>query len=91
MRFAKELRPYKHLFKNKKYVAAGYQQRMIFNSYNCDCHQDIHRMTFSDNSFDAVLYIQVLEHVDNPFLAADEILRVIHPGGTLLVTVPFLV
>jgi SAM-dependent methyltransferase len=48
-------------------------------------------MTFIDNSFDAVLCIQVLEHVANPFRAVDELLRVLHPKGNLLVTVPFLV
>jgi len=90
MRFAKELRPHEQLFKDKKYVAAGYKPLMIYGSNNCDCHQDIQHMTFDDNSFDAVLCIQVLEHVANPFLAADEILRVLRPNGTLLVTVPFL-
>jgi SAM-dependent methyltransferase len=90
MRFAKELRPYERLFNNKKYVAAGYQPLMIYGSYNCDGHQDIQNMTYVDNSFDAVLCIEVLEHVANPFLAANEILRVLRPNGTLLITVPFL-
>jgi SAM-dependent methyltransferase len=90
MRFAKELRPYEGLFADKRYTAAGYQPSTDLGSYNCDCHQDIQNMTFADNSFDAVLCIQVLEHVANPFLAANELFRVLRPDGSVLVTVPFL-
>jgi SAM-dependent methyltransferase len=91
MRFAKELRPYERLFDGKHYVAAGYQPSMDLGAYSCDCHQDIHHLTFADGSFDAVLCIQVLEHVANPFQAAGEIRRVLRAGGSLFVTVPFLV
>ena len=90
MRFAKELRRYEGLFADRRYTAAGYRPSMDLGSYNCDCHQDIQSMTFADGSFDAVLCIQVLEHVANPFLAAKEIFRVLRPGGSLMVTVPFL-
>jgi SAM-dependent methyltransferase len=91
MRFAKELRPYEGLFANKNYIAAGYHPAADLGKYTCDCHQDIHAMTFPDGSFDAVLCLQVLEHVRDPFRAAAEIHRVLRAGGTLFVTVPFLV
>jgi SAM-dependent methyltransferase len=89
-RFAKELRPYEHLFAGKRYVAAGYEPELTYGAYNCDCHQDVERMTFADGSFDAVICLEVLEHVRDPFRAAAEIERVLAPGGTLLLTVPFL-
>jgi 2-polyprenyl-6-hydroxyphenyl methylase/3-demethylubiquinone-9 3-methyltransferase len=41
-----------------------------------------------DGSFDAVLCIEVLEHLFRPDLAAAEILRVLKPRGLLLVSVP---
>lgn len=63
---------------------------MIYGKYNCDRSEDIQKMSFSDGYFDAVICIQVLEHVENPLLAAKEIIRVLKPGGSLLVTVPFL-
>jgi len=47
-------------------------------------------LPFKDNSFDAAVSIAVLEHVRDPFLAAKEIMRVVKPGGTVLVAVPFL-
>ena len=89
-RFAKELRPYEHWFKGKEYIAAGYMPQMGYGKYNCDCHQDIHEMSFEDSYFDAVLCIEVLEHVTNPFKAISEIKRVLRSGGKLLLTTPFL-
>jgi 2-polyprenyl-3-methyl-5-hydroxy-6-metoxy-1,4-benzoquinol methylase len=81
--------PYEGLFKGKRYIAAGYQPRSAYGAYNCDCHQDIQNMTFADASFDAVLCIEVLEHVANPFATARELARVLRPNGRLLLTTPF--
>lgn len=89
-RFAKELRPYERWFDNKHYVAAGYRPQTTFGAYTCDCHQDIHALTFATGSFDAVLCIEVLEHVADPFQAVRELKRVLRPGGTLLLTTPFM-
>lgn len=47
-------------------------------------------LPFKDETFHAVLSFDVLEHVDDPFLAAREIIRVLKPGGTLYVDVPFM-
>jgi hypothetical protein len=47
-------------------------------------------LPFTDNAFDAVISVAVLEHVRQPFKAAAEIVRVLKPGGTLFCCVPFL-
>jgi ubiquinone/menaquinone biosynthesis C-methylase UbiE len=47
-------------------------------------------LPFKDNSFDAVLSLAVLEHVKNPFQCAEEIKRVLKPGGTLYCQIAFL-
>jgi len=48
------------------------------------------RLPFKDGVFDAVVSIAVLEHVKFPWLCAKEILRVLKPGGDVIICVPFL-
>ena len=47
-------------------------------------------LPFRDECFDAVISTAVLEHVKDPFRCAEEIVRVLKPGGELICTVPFL-
>ncbi len=58
--------------------------------YNPDIVGDIHHLPFDDNSQDAIICHSVLEHVENPFLATQELFRVLKPGGYCYVSVPFL-
>ena len=46
-------------------------------------------MPFDDGRFDAALCIEVLEHAADPRLLLAEIARVLRPGATLLLTVPW--
>jgi SAM-dependent methyltransferase len=48
------------------------------------------RLPFADASFDAVLSLNVLEHVRDPFRAAREMMRVLKPGGEVMAVAPFL-
>ncbi len=52
--------------------------------------EDVTRMSFGDASFDVVLLSNVLEHVFEHRKAVDECYRVLSPGGTLVLVVPFL-
>jgi SAM-dependent methyltransferase len=47
-------------------------------------------LPFKDGSFDAVISSAVLEHVKDPFKCAQEIIRILKPGGDLMCCVPFL-
>lgn len=58
--------------------------------YHPDIVGDIHHLPFADNSQEAILCLAVLEHVENPIKAMQEIYRVLKPGGYCLIYIPFL-
>jgi hypothetical protein len=53
-------------------------------------HEDMTRLTFADNTFDAVISLDVLEHIPDYKRAFAEAWRVIKPGGRLIWSVPFI-
>ena len=56
---------------------------------NPDLIADVHALPFSDGEFDAVLCTEVLEHTLDPVQAIREMMRVLKPGGTLILTTRF--
>lgn len=54
-----------------------------------DIVSDITNIPEPDSSFDAVMCIEVLEHVPAPLDALRELTRLLKPGGYLVVTAPF--
>jgi len=49
---------------------------------------DIQSLPFKDNTYDAVICSEVLEHLESLDNAVSEIVRVLKPGGVLAVSVP---
>ncbi len=45
-------------------------------------------LSYEDNSFDAIVAFDVLEHIPNDQKAVNEIMRVLKPGGFFIFTVP---
>lgn len=84
------LKPYSKHFKNTKYIGLDYPTTSVaVLSCEADVYGDLTRLPFGDEYLDGVLCTQVLEHIKDPMKAAFEIRRVLKPGGTLLMSVPF--
>jgi len=60
------------------------------DTFHPDVIGDIHDMPFTDGALDAIICCSVLEHVKNPFIAANEMYRTLKTGGYAYVYVPFL-
>ncbi len=60
-----------------------------WKSKDCDIVSDIVQIPVEDESFDAILCSEVLEHLKNPVLAIKEFSRILKMGGILILTAPF--
>ena len=58
---------------------------------NIDVVGDALNPPFPDAHFDTVISTQMLEHVEKPWVVVQHIKRILKPGGTCIVTAPFLV
>jgi SAM-dependent methyltransferase len=55
-----------------------------------DVIADVHHLPFADNTFDSIVSIAVLEHTRYSWEVAQEFYRVLKPGGTAVVAIPFM-
>lgn len=60
-----------------------------FNYGHLDIVSDITSIPNPDSSFDAIMCIEVLEHLPDPIQAVREFARLLKPNGYLIVTAPF--
>jgi SAM-dependent methyltransferase len=51
----------------------------------CSCYE----LPFVENSMEGIMFISVLEHLEDPQLALKEAYRILAPGGNILVSTPF--
>ncbi|HWQ99453.1 MAG TPA: class I SAM-dependent methyltransferase [Candidatus Methylomirabilis sp.] len=63
----------------------------LFAFPGVDVVADIAVLPFRNNSVDAVMCIQVLEHVPDPERIIAEIYRVLRPGGAMYLATPFMI
>lgn len=55
-----------------------------------DVVADSHHLPFKDNSFEAIIALNVFEHLSDPVQASKEIFRVLKPGGRLVIRTAFM-
>jgi len=82
-------KPYRSLFEVDGYIGLDIESELSRERKVADFYYDGNIFPFADATFDAVLCNQVFEHVFNPDQFLAEIVRVLKPGGKLLLTVPF--
>jgi SAM-dependent methyltransferase len=88
--------PYRDLFGHARYEAhdfgeyQGYQdERLNEGLYGrLDYVSDATAIPVPDESFDAVLCTEVLEHLPEPIAAVAEMSRILRPGGVMFLTAP---
>lgn len=83
------MKPYRDLCSSDEYVGLELDTPESRARGVADVFYDGSRFPFSDTAFDSVLCNQVLEHVFTPEEFLRDILRVVKPGGHVLLTVPF--
>jgi len=82
-------RYFSNFFKHTRYVSTDFEN--VFDENSRDIHDfvcDLADIPKEDNTYDVILNTQVLEHVPDPQKVANELFRVLKPGGNLYVTVP---
>ena len=77
------LRPFAHLLPGRT-IALDHRPRP-----EIDLVGDAHCLPFADASFDAIVCTEVFEHLLEPPRAATEMIRVLKPGGRLVLTTRF--
>lgn len=80
-----------HLPVDAKYIALDYPPtgRDLYHA-RPDVFADAARLPIADDTVDAVVCLEVLEHVRHPQQVLAEIARVLRPGGRLCLSMPFL-
>lgn len=80
---------FKHYFNHTIYTGIDLAVGDLSWDYTgLDVVGDLRRLPFEDNTFDAAVCIQTLEHVNEPMRVTNEIGRVLKPGGRYYLSAP---
>jgi SAM-dependent methyltransferase len=81
---------YKQLFEHCEYRAHDFGLEPATSGHYTplDYQSDITAIPVPDAAFDVVLCTEVLEHVPEPIPALHEMVRILRPGGSLLISAP---
>ncbi len=77
------LAPAEHVF-----PCDPHPEHFRYEALTCARVPESGRLPFEDGSFDAVVSIEVIEHVEDQFAFLRELVRVARPGGRVLVSTP---
>jgi SAM-dependent methyltransferase len=84
-------KPWKDLFAEHVTEHVGVDHEGTGNPRHAiDMYADAYDIPAPDESFDTVLMTEVLEHLEEPVRALEEALRLLRPGGAVVLTTPLM-
>ncbi len=84
-------KPYAHLFSCTEYIGIDIETTEKYHEkHKTDLFYNGVDLPFENNSFDSIVCFEVLEHVFEPEKIVNEMFRVLKPGGSILLTTPFI-
>ena len=84
-------KPYAHLFSCTEYIGIDIETTEKYHEkHKTDLFYNGVDLPFENNSFDSIVCFEVLEHVFEPEKMIHEMFRVLKPGGSILLTTPFI-
>jgi SAM-dependent methyltransferase len=81
--------PYRELFAHCEYTTVDWENSVHPGASRSTVISPADDIALPDRCADAVLLTEVLEHVPEPSRVLAELYRILRPGGTALITVPF--
>lgn len=72
-----------------RYFGMEYAPESGYRGNRADVASDASAMPFADQSIDAILCTEVMEHVENPEKVIEEFSRILKPNGIVITTAPF--
>jgi SAM-dependent methyltransferase len=82
--------PFRELFSHTEYVTVDWEHSPHEGAATVDLVAAADAIPVDDDTFDACLLTQVLEHVAEPAAVLDEMARILHAGGRLYLTAPLI-
>ncbi len=79
-------RPYESIFRRQQYESCDMPGGFYRQQHDVECF--LHEIPRPNDTYDAIVLTQVLEHVPEPEAVLRELNRVLKPNGRLLVSVP---
>lgn len=81
--------PYREFFEHTDYITIDWEHSIHGGAAGSDFLASAENLPLDEASADAIVMTEVLEHISAPERVLNEVGRILRPGGSLFLTVPF--